>query len=1096
MKLFSEKVEATFTNSSFNVLQVENFSEIFFDVYEIELNKIKYPVEKISSFRGNPVVSVPVVIGENEQEYPFVLIKGSESIVFNEQNDEAPVDDMVVQESSSEDVIFENIDLERDNRIKDSTRRELLQQIEVAKTNAKQQAESIKHQKIKEADIEIRKKNKILTESLNTAKQELVKEFLKITKSLKNELVDGADDRYREISITVDNKITDLAERLSESITSDFENSSSEFESKIRDFVKSLHNESVVPELRKSLETIATDAVDRIKTIEVNLEKQLSDKAEISVIEELSQELDVLRNGNIELNNNINKGVNKALSRIGNVNNRIDVVAEEITKQVDERVSSVSDELTEYYSAKLQSLEDQTFDLNEKSRQYVIELVQESRTNLISEIRNIQKSAPVEFIIESGGKKKVKSFDVIDKDINKKISDKISDEIIKLKRYIAVYSGGGGSVAQQFANGGVMNGNLTVFGAISASQYLGIPGGGVSGDYLPLSGGTVTGALVVQDGFTSNGDEALFTGINFTVDTTNTVIGSTNTIDITAPTITISGKVGIGTATPTAKLDILDTTSAVGSGLSGSALNIAQTWNTNLTPTALSVNVTDLSSNAASLLMDLRVGGVSQLKVTKAGNLTAGRFATTGFNGLEFDSINGTLKGSRSVDGGIVADLNLLSNSFSVGTLIAINGSVKFSANGDVTLARDAANTLAQRNGLNAQESRIYSTYTDASNYERFFIKTNVGATSATQIGLSAAGTGRNRNLEFVVDGSTKMTISSGGTIIKQGLLGINTGYVVSGTPQRVQISTPTGIHCMVGQLGGLGCLFTDNGMILGAASLPWPTAYITTANVTSLSATGNITTGGGSLVVTSADGTFSQSGGASNRIITSSERSIIRNLSSGGIDVRNNSDTAGTVACGSLSASGTLAVTGAITANSGLAVTSTSYPVLDVTRSAAATSDFRAATRFKRENSSGTTSAGMGVGCFFEIPNAANNLKNVGFFGGAIATATAGAEVGELVFAPAWLGVDPYLRRDMVLRATSAATADLSLAGNLSASGTLAVTGAVTTANFIAGAEMTAPAAPAANGYRIYAEDNGAGKTRLMVLFATGAAQQIAIQP
>jgi hypothetical protein len=43
---------------------------------------------------------------------------------------------------------------------------------------------------------------------------------------------------------------------------------------------------------------------------------------------------------------------------------------------------------------------------------------------------------------------------------------------------------------------------------------------------------------------------------------------------------------------------------------------------------------------------------------------------------------------------------------------------------------------------------------------------------------------------------------------------------------------------------------------------------------------------------------------------------------------------------------------------------------------------------------------------------------------------------------------------------------------------------------------EMTAPSAPAANGVRIYAEDDGAGKTRLMALFATGAAQQIAIEP
>jgi len=43
---------------------------------------------------------------------------------------------------------------------------------------------------------------------------------------------------------------------------------------------------------------------------------------------------------------------------------------------------------------------------------------------------------------------------------------------------------------------------------------------------------------------------------------------------------------------------------------------------------------------------------------------------------------------------------------------------------------------------------------------------------------------------------------------------------------------------------------------------------------------------------------------------------------------------------------------------------------------------------------------------------------------------------------------------------------------------------------------EQTAPAAPSANAVRIYAEDDGAGKTRLMALFPTGAAQQIAIEP
>lgn len=43
---------------------------------------------------------------------------------------------------------------------------------------------------------------------------------------------------------------------------------------------------------------------------------------------------------------------------------------------------------------------------------------------------------------------------------------------------------------------------------------------------------------------------------------------------------------------------------------------------------------------------------------------------------------------------------------------------------------------------------------------------------------------------------------------------------------------------------------------------------------------------------------------------------------------------------------------------------------------------------------------------------------------------------------------------------------------------------------------EQTAPSAPGANEGTLYLEDNGAGKTKLMIRFNTGAAQQIAIEP
>lgn len=65
-------------------------------------------------------------------------------------------------------------------------------------------------------------------------------------------------------------------------------------------------------------------------------------------------------------------------------------------------------------------------------------------------------------------------------------------------------------------------------------------------------------------------------------------------------------------------------------------------------------------------------------------------------------------------------------------------------AAGDLFLQRDAANVLAQRNGANAQTSRLYNTYTDASNYERL----SIGFTGGLAIiRPESAGTGANKDL-------------------------------------------------------------------------------------------------------------------------------------------------------------------------------------------------------------------------------------------------------------------------------------------------------------------------------------------------------------
>lgn len=61
---------------------------------------------------------------------------------------------------------------------------------------------------------------------------------------------------------------------------------------------------------------------------------------------------------------------------------------------------------------------------------------------------------------------------------------------------------------------------------------------------------------------------------------------------------------------------------------------------------------------------------------------------------------------------------------------------------------------------------------------------------------------------------------------------------------------------------------------------------------------------------------------------------------------------------------------------------------------------------------------------------------------------------------------------------------------------GVVGVTNGSTGGGALSFIEMTAPSAPSANGCYLYTEDDGAGKTRLMALFSSGAAQQVAIQP
>ena len=163
---------------------------------------------------------------------------------------------------------------------------------------------------------------------------------------------------------------------------------------------------------------------------------------------------------------------------------------------------------------------------------------------------------------------------------------------------------------------------------------------------------------------------------------------------------------------------------------------------TGATSTAWSTSGTGLGVNAASgfagNLLDLQVNGTRKAAIATSGSLTLGSVTIHpngphfylnggGFNYFAANSATGlTIRGDISA-------YNFTSSNSALGTI-------------DLSLFRDAAGTLAQRNGTNAQTFRVYNTFTDASNYERGFLR---WSSDVFEVGPEAAGTGTARPMRI-----------------------------------------------------------------------------------------------------------------------------------------------------------------------------------------------------------------------------------------------------------------------------------------------------------------------------------------------------------
>ena len=212
-------------------------------------------------------------------------------------------------------------------------------------------------------------------------------------------------------------------------------------------------------------------------------------------------------------------------------------------------------------------------------------------------------------------------------------------------------------------------------------------------------------------------------------------------------------------------------------------LDLSVGWNNAAVAfTGLKLNVTDTASASGSLLLDLQVGGSSKFNVDKSGVVKingGGTMTWTSADSLVFSSTSGYQRllaytvrdtnnsagiGNSGVAGGAQVQL-------AVSSELGWTNSASIAAGTyDLRLARDAANTLAQRNGTNAQAFNIYGTYTDASNYEKGFLGWEG---SALKLSARAGGTGSVRTLmldgayiSFALGGSAVWAINAVGNFI------------------------------------------------------------------------------------------------------------------------------------------------------------------------------------------------------------------------------------------------------------------------------------------------------------------------------------------
>jgi hypothetical protein len=630
IKLFSEKVVDTFTSSNLNIIQVEDFVEVFFDVYEIEINGNKYIAEKIGDYHGNPVVNVPIVEDSNKLEAPFILKKGEFEVFYNPKNSKFLEEIHTSIDTEIElPVIVE--DVEEELVVLPEKKEKILEDIENARNQAIQEAHSEKGRLLQEAVLEIKEKNERVKNEIDVIKKDLVNDFYKETINAKEELSAYNEKKERELTDVVKLIVEDKLKTVQEKVRSanDFEQANLTKDiAQLAENLKLTIN-SKEENLSKDVLYLAREEFSKVVKV---VDRAIDKKTEILDTKLYNQ----IQNQNKELIE-LEKTSNKALSRIGSVK-----------KDLELRLEEAEERVCEYYDVRIKSIENSVFD---GANDEILKLVRESRQSILDELIDVKADIPA--IAEARS-----NVATLRKDVEDSVTEKFNRELQYLKKLIGM-SSGGGSVAMQFANGGTMNGNLNVTGSILSGGVDLVDiftGGGGSGtltgtgtaDTVALWNNTTglgdskitqSGDVITFDGDIVGGSAVFSTVSALTADFLQTIVSTTSSLSVinngSGPALYVqqdgnepiahfidktgddivfadNGYVGIGTFEPAEKLTVSGNISANG--------QLTVTGNISADGNVFSTNVNRISDRVDGLYSYL-IQNFDSNTVTTASNI-------------------------------------------------------------------------------------------------------------------------------------------------------------------------------------------------------------------------------------------------------------------------------------------------------------------------------------------------------------------------------------------------------------------------------------------------------------------------------------------